>query len=306
MADFWIAGSVPALLFARLLQGVASGLLLSTLTATSTDLEPEGRPGSAAVWNSVMPLFGLGLGALAAGAILDGFAAPREATFAALALIFLALAVLVWLPPETSARHEGLLASLRPRVGVPQPARAAFRRSAPAVIASWATGGLYLSLGAPIVAHVFGATSEIAQGAVVSLLSCTGALACYLMRNRTPRQVTLLGTDALALGTLLSLLAVAQGSFAFYLAGVILAGLGFGTCFYGVMRSITPTVAAQERGELFAALFTMSYTAFGLPALVAGIALPWLGLTMTTYVYGAAIIVLATGAGLLRRFTTRD
>lgn len=306
MTDFWWAETVAELLAARVLQGIASGLLLSTLTATSTDLEPIDRPGSAAVWNSVMPLAGLGAGALLAGFILDEAAAPREVTFAALALTFLALAALVWLPPETSARHGGLLASLRPRIGVPTTARAAFRRSAPAVIAGWATGGLYLSLAAPIVSRVFGVTSEFAQGAVVALLSGSGALACYMMRARSARQVTLLGTDALAIGTLLTMVALATGSFPFYLASVLVAGIGFGTCFYGVMRSITPTVAPHERGELFAALFTMSYTAFGLPALAAGIALPFLGLAPTTYIYGAAISVLATAAGLLRRFTTRD
>ena len=306
MAQFGRAESVAALLAARVLQGVASGLLLSTLTAAATDLEPADRPGSAAIWNSVTPLAGLAIGALAAGTLLDDLAAPRRLAFGALALIFLALAALVWLPAETSARQAGLLASLRPRVGVPPAARAAFRRSAPAVTAGWATGGLYLSLGAPIVADLFGARSELAQGAVVALLSGTGALACYLMRNRTARQVTLLGTDALALGTAATLAALAWGSFAFYLASVVLAGIGFGTCFFGVMRSITPTVSTAERGELFAALFTLSYLSFGLPALLAGIALPWLGLSGTTYAYGAAIVALAATAGALRRFTTRD
>lgn len=306
MMAFGMAGSVAALLGARVLQGVASGLLLSTLTATATDLEPADHPGAAAIWNSVTPMLGLALGALAAGAVLDDLPAPRPMAFGALALLFLALAALVWLPPETSARQGNLLASLRPRMGIPAAARAAFRRSAPAVIAGWATGGLYLSLGAPIVAQLFGARSEIAQGAVVALLSGAGALACYLLRNRSARQVTLIGTDALALGTLATLAAISEGGLAFYLASLVLAGVGFGTCFYGVMRSITPTVAPHERGELFAALFTLSYIAFGLPALLAGMALPWLGLTGTTYAYGAMIAALAALAGLLRRVTTRD
>ncbi|WP_102226664.1 MFS transporter [Acidimangrovimonas sediminis] len=306
MVGFLRADTVGALLITRVIQGMASGLLLSTLTATSTDLEPADRPGAAAVGNSVTPLLGLALGALFAGAVIEDLPAPRGPTFEILAAAYAALAALVWLPPETAPRHEGLIASLRPRIGVPQGARAAFRRGAPAIVASWATGGLYLSLGAPIVARVFGQTDAVAQGAVVTLLSGAGALAAFALRRQTPRRITLTGTAALSLGTLLTLAAIASGSFAFYALSVLVAGLGFGASFYGVMRSIAPTVGAGERGELFAALFTLSYTAFGLPALAAGIAMPQLGLTLTTYLYGAVIIVLAGGAGLARRFTTTD
>lgn len=306
MVGFLWAETVTALLLTRVLQGVASGLLLSTLNATSTDLEPADRPGAAAIWNSVTPLLGLALGALLAGFMLDYLPAPRSIMFEMLGLAFLALSLLVWLPPETAPRHEGLLASLRPRVGVPISARNVFFRSAPAVIASWATGGLYLSLGAPIVSQIFGQHNELAQGAVVSLLASAGAIASFSMRNHTARQTTLTGSAALAIGTALSLAAVATGSFAFYGASVLVAGLGFGLSFYGAMRSIIPTVGPGERGELFAALFTVSYTAFGLPALLAGMAMPELGLKLTTYVYGVTIIALASTAWALRRFTVRD
>ena len=74
MVGFWHADSVATLLVSRAVQGVAGGLLLSTMTAAVTDLEPASRPGLAATLNSVTPLFGLAAGALVAGAVLD--AAP--------------------------------------------------------------------------------------------------------------------------------------------------------------------------------------------------------------------------------------
>lgn len=152
MAGFWHADSVTTLLLSRVVQGVAGGLLLSTMTAAVTDLEPRSRPGLAATLNSVTPLFGLAAGALAAGAVLD--ASPTGAltiVFAALTAAYVVLSLAVLALPETSPRHDGWARSLRPRVGIPAPARPAFRRSAPALFAGWATGGLYLSLGAPIV-----------------------------------------------------------------------------------------------------------------------------------------------------------
>src|SRR6478736_3050160 len=48
---FWHADAVTGFVAARVLQGVASGLLLSALSAAVVDLEPRDRPGSAAVWN---------------------------------------------------------------------------------------------------------------------------------------------------------------------------------------------------------------------------------------------------------------
>jgi len=303
---FWQAGDVAGLMVARTLQGVAAGLLLSALSAAVVDLEPRDRPGSASVWNSVIPLGGLAVGALISGILMDVTEMAEADVFCTLVVAYVLLAAVIWLIPETAPRHEGVWASLRPRVGVPATAAKAFWRSAPAVVAGWATGGLYLSLGAPIVRHVFGAEDHVTQAGVVALLCAAGAVACYLARGHSSRQVTLYGTSALSIGTALTLLAIGWQSLPAYLAALIIAGTGFGTCFYGVLRSIVPVVRPDERGELFASLFTLSYLAFGLPTLLAGMAVGIFGLTSTTLGYGALIVLFSATAGLLRRFGTRD
>jgi predicted MFS family arabinose efflux permease len=300
------ARSVESLLIARATQGVASALLLSTLSATILDLEPPSRPGSAAIANSVIPLIGLALGALASGILLGLATAPKLDVFGGLILLCLTLSLTSWALPETSPRHEGLLSALRPRLGLPPRARAAFWQAAPAIIAGWATGGLYLSLGAPIVARIFGIHSSLMQAFVVTLLSGMGALACFLVRHRSPRQITLGGTAALSLGTGLTLIGMALPSLPLYLAALGLAGMGFGTCFYGALRTLIPLSAPNERGEFFAAILTLSYTAFGVPTLIAGLLLPELGLTVTAVGYGLVIVLLAGTAGLLRKFSATD
>jgi hypothetical protein len=231
---------------------------------------------------------------------------PKAEVFGTLVVGYGLSTLAIWLVPETAPRHAGLLASLKPRIGVPQAAAPAFWRSAPAVIAGWATGGLYLSLGAPLVRHVFGAEDHLSQSFVIFLLCGFGALACYLARGYASRKVTLYGTSALAIGTALSLTAIAWSSMPGYLIALSIAGTGFGTCFYGVLRSIVPVVRPDERGELFAALFTLSYLAFGLPTLLAGVSVGFFGLTATVLGYGTLIVVFSAVAGLLRRFRTRD
>ena len=306
MVGFWHADGVGTLLVSRAVQGVAAGLLMSTMSAAVVDLEPATRPGLAATLNSVTPLFGLAAGALAAGIVLDSSQHALPLVFATLTVAYVALAVGVLALPETSPRHEGWLRSLRPRVGIPAAARPAFRRSAPALFAGWATGGLYLSLGAPIVGQLLGGRSHVEQGAVVTVLTGVGALSSYLGRQRTPRQITLYGTTMLAVGTVLTLVALHAGSLVAFLLAAVVAGSGFGTSFLGIMRSITPTVGPAQRGELFSSVFVVSYLAFGLPAVAAGFAAPRFGLETTATVYGLAVVVLSAAAALARAFTTRD
>ncbi|SDO85358.1 Predicted arabinose efflux permease, MFS family [Pedococcus dokdonensis] len=306
MVGFWHADGVAALMASRAVQGVAAGLLMSTMSAAVVDLEPSDRPGLAATLNSVTPMAGLAVGALLAGLVLDTTSHALTIVFATLTALYVALAVAVLALPETSPRHDGWRRSLRPRIGIPAPARPAFRRSAPALFAGWATGGLYLSLGAPIVGQLLGGRTHLAQGAVVTVLTAVGGLSSALGRRRTPRQITLYGTTSLAVGTLLTLWALHAESLVGFLLAAVVAGSGFGTAFLGIMRSITPTVGPEQRGELFSSVFVVSYLAFGLPAVAAGFAAPHLGLERTAIIYGLAVVVLSGAAALARAFTTRD
>ncbi|KRF26869.1 MFS transporter [Phycicoccus sp. Soil803] len=306
MVGFWHADGVATLMVSRAVQGVAAGLLMSTMSAAVVDLEPRNRPGLAATLNSVTPLFGLAAGALVAGVALDATTHALPIVFAGLTVLYVALAIGVLALPETSPRHEGWRRSLRPRVGIPVAARPAFRRSAPALFAGWATGGLYLSLGAPIVGQLLGGRTHLEQGAVVAVLTGVGALSSFLGRRRSPRQITLYGTTMLALGTILTLAALHAESLVGFLLAAVVAGSGFGTSFLGIMRSITPTVGPEQRGELFSSVFVVSYLAFGLPAVAAGFAAPHLGLERTATIYGLAVVVLSGAAALARAFTTRD
>lgn len=306
MVAFWHADSVTVLFIARIVQGIAAGLLMSSLSAAVVDLEPPQRPGLAATLNSVSPMGGLAVGALVSGLLLDHASSALAIVFGSLTAAYVVIGAMVWLIPETSPRHEGVIRSFIPRVGLPLSARAPFLRSAPALFAGWATGGLYLSLGAPLVTQELGKTTHIEQGLVVAVLTGVGSLACYIARDQSPRAITIYGTTSLAVGTALTLVALAAGSYWGFIAAAVVAGSGFGTSFLGIMRSITPVAAPDERGELFAAVFVVSYLAFGVPAVIAGIAAPHIGLAETTFIYGGIVVVLSGAAALLRRFKSKD
>lgn len=306
MVAFWHADSVTVLFTARIVQGIAAGLLMSSLSAAVVDFEPPTRPGIAATLNSVGPLAGLAAGALVSGWLIDEVSGALAWVFGGLTAAYVLCAALVWLLPETSPRHEGLARSFIPRVGLPVAARVPFLRSAPALFAGWATSGLYLSLGAPLVSQELGGQNHLEQGLVVAVLTGVGAITCFVARRQTSRNITIFGTSMLAVGTALTLVALAFGTYWGFVAAAVVAGAGFGASFLGIMRSITPMAAPHERGELFASVFVISYLAFGIPAVVAGIAAPHIGLAETTFIYGGLVVVLSATATALRKFTSAD
>ena len=91
----------------------------------------------------------------------------------------------------------------------------------------------------------------------------------------------------------ITLVAVAGGSIALLYAGSVVAGAGFGPAFSGIFRSLAPLAPPEGRGGLIASIYVVSYLAFSVPAVIAGVALTHWDLADTTYAYGAVLIVLA-------------
>ncbi len=297
---FWHAGSVTLLVLARVLQGVASGLLISALSAAVLDLAAAGREKTAALWNALSPGIGLALGALASAVVLDAAGQPLLDVFAPLTMLYVALAALFLLAPETAPRRPGAWASLSFRLSLPVGIRRDFLHASPAVIAGWATGGLFLSLGANIVRTELGGEAHVWQGLPVVVLAGVGAVTALLMRRRSARTTVLFGTAALGLGTLLSLIALGLHSLSFYLAASAVTGMGFGTAFSGVVASLAPRIPATERADAFAVIYLLAYLAFGVPAVVAGALVGVVGLGAVCVGYGVVVIALAGAAFALR------
>jgi len=290
---FWHADAVAVLFLARILQGVASGLLISALSATVLDFAPGGRAGVAALWNALSPGIGLALGALASGVMLDVSGEALLDVFAPLSSIYLVLAALFLLVPEAAPRTPGVWASLSFRLSIPPAIRADFWRGAPAVIAGWATGGLFLSLGANIVRGELGGEAHVWQGLGVVLLAGIGAVTAFVLRRISARSMVLFGTSALGVGTLLSLIALGVGSLPFYLVAAAVTGMGFGTAFSGVVASLAPRIPATQRADTFAVLYVLAYLAFGVPAVIAGALVGVFGLEAVCVGYGIVVIALA-------------
>jgi len=292
MVIFLSADSVPLLVLARVVQGLATGAATGVASAALVDLQPAGTQ-LAGVVNGAASTGGLALGALGAGLLVQ--LAPHAITlvFVVLLAAFVALAVPLWFLPETVRRRRGALTSLAPRLAVPPQARATFVAVLPIIVATWSMGALYLSLGPSIAVIVLHLTSHLAGALVITLFAGAGAVASVAARNRAARPVMLSGSAVLAVGTSVAVLGVQTGAPGVFFLGTVVAGAGFGTGFLGAFRTLAVLAEPQERAELLAAVYVVNYLAFSLPAIAAGLLVPHLGLQQTATGYGVVVVVLA-------------
>ncbi|WP_426076182.1 MFS transporter [Janthinobacterium sp. PSPC3-1] len=268
LALFLDAGSVAALIGARALQGLATGLVTSALSATLIDIDRVH------------------------GALAQFAPAPTKVVFVLLLLVFMMQMAAVWFLPETVLRRVGAWRSLWPRIAIPHQARATLWQVLPVNTALWALGGFYLSLGPTLARIVTGDHSALMGGAAIAALVFTSAAAILLVRTHPPRSVLIGGSATLAAGMVVTLAGIAGYSAAAYFAGTAIMGAGFGAGFNGSLRSLVGLARPEERGELMSGFFAFSYFALSLPAILAGLAAGHFGLYAAALGFLAGILLL--------------
>ena len=295
MALFAAADGVGWVFAARAVQGLATGLATSALSAGLVDLAPPGRASSASVVTTGGPTTGQALGAVGAGALVQFAPAPTVLVYLVMIVGFVASALAVWFLPETVAPGRLTARVFLPRVGLPPATRPAFLAAAPCVVAVWALSGLHLSLGPSLAASLLGSSDRLLSALVVTVLTGCGALAAVTARGRPPRAVLLCACVLLLAGMALTLagIGLGGGSIAAFYAGTAVAGAGFGLGLLGTVSVVMSAAPAADRGRVAATLFVLAYLSFGLPAVAAGAATTAFGLRPVAMVYGVGIGALA-------------
>lgn len=297
---FLTAGNVAVLATARVLQGIATGVATTTLSATLADLEPPHARGRAGVVTSVAPLTGLALGALTSGLLVEFGPAPTRLVYALLLAAMVAAAAVTAFLPETSPRRPGAVASLRPRAALPAHLRADIVPVAPAMIAGWGLAGLFLSLGPSVADQVLGLHSRLIGGVVVTLLAGTGALTVAALRSRSASALLAPSSALLGLGVLTALASFVAGLVWLAAIGTIVAGVGFGASVLATFGTFARIAAPHERSAVFASANIIAYLGNSVPAVLGGIAVTALGLRTATEIYALTIAVIVSAAFVLR------
>ena len=301
MAMFIEAHSAAGLIAARMVQGFATGAATTALGAAILDGNRKHGP----LFNSLTIFGGLTLGALGSGALVTFAPHPAQLVYAVLLVASALEAFVLWYLPETSAGRPGALASLRPRVQVPPQARETFLRVSPINIAAWALGGFYLSLMPSLVRIATGFSSPMFGGVVVAALTLSAGVIVVVLRKHPAARTLRVGILTLASGVLITLAGVHAQQAAMMLLGTMVAGVGLGAAFSGTFGSVLPLASDHQRAALLSTFYIESYLAYSLPTVAVGLLVPVIGLPVSAYIYGSAIVVLSAislvGAGLARR-----
>ncbi len=299
MVMFAEAESVAWLFAARILQGVATGIAMGAISAALLDLQPDDRPRLGALVGVAAPLSGLATGAIVSGLLVQYGPEPTRLVYWLLLGGFALATLLAVAVPETVRANGSWAAGVRPRVAVPGPLRTAFLAAIPCLVATWALGGLVLSLGPSLTAGVLGDSSHVAGGLPIFVMAGISALASIWLRDSHARATARGGLVALIAGIGLTLAALHEGSTPLFLLGAAVAGLGFGPAFAGAFRALTALAPLDQRAAFVSSILVVAYLAFSLPAVAAGVAVTQLGLHETADFYGLTLIVLAAVALLL-------
>ncbi|WP_110643669.1 MFS transporter [Salinicola sp. CPA57] len=291
---FLVADGLMWVLAARILQGVATGIVTSALAAAMLDSDHTRGP----VLASIAPLSGMGIGALIAGILVTYAPAPMRLVYGVLIVLLVVMGLWLGRIPESVTPRPGALAALRPRATIPPAVRDPLFRVIPAVVSSWALGGFSLSLGPTLVETISGVHNPLVGCLITFLLPFIGGISVMILRAKPPRLAVLLGTACLIVGMTGLLLGVYYRTVAILLVGTAIAGIGFGAAFMGAMRVVMPLAPPTERSALMAAFYVICYLSASTLALCGGIATQHLGLIPTTYAYGTLVALLSLAAFL--------
>lgn len=298
MVVFVSADGVAALVVARIIGGLATGAAAGAIGAGLLDLNPS----RGAIANAVAAPSGTGLGAIIGGLFVQFLPAPTHLVYVALIVVLLAQAVGVALMNETVSPRAGAVRSLIPEFAVPAQARRPLLVAAPALLAAWSLAGLYGSLGPALIRNVTGSHALVLGGLGLFALAGAGSVAVVLLRNASPQISMMIGTSLLIVGVGITLLGVNATSSTLFFSGTVISGMGFGAGFQGGIRTVLPHAEAHQRAGLLSVIYSISYIALGVPAVIAGyLVVNDGGLLHTAREYGVAVIVLAAIAlvGLL-------
>jgi predicted MFS family arabinose efflux permease len=287
---FAAAGGVPALLTARVVQGLSTGAALGAIGAAMLDIDRD----LGTFVNAVAPGTGTASGVIVSALAVRFLPDPTHLIYLALIGVLALQAAAVAVMRETAGRVPGALASLRPQITLPRALRGPVLTAAPVLFAVWALAGLYAALGPALVHSLTGSGDVVAGGLSLFVLAAAAVAAIIVLRRAPARMVMGFGCLTLAAGVAVTVVAVNLGWTAVFFAGSAIAGVGFGCGFQGGIRTVVPLAAAHQRAGVVSLLYVVSYLGLGVPAVLAGFGVVHGGgLINTTRYYGAGVIALA-------------
>lgn len=286
--------NVFPLLLGRFLMGVGCGLASSALMAYVVDAAPTRPAWLASVVTSQAPLFGLTLGALLSGALVEYGPVPRITVYLAMLAALAVCTILLTRAPETGSKSPGVWASMKPQVGFPQHARALLPAAAAVSVSTWALGGFFQAFGPSVVAEQLHTRNAVVVGLVFSSYMAPGIVGATFGSRFAPATAQRIGMTIFTVGGAGILLALFAGRVVPFIAAAVVASIGQGTAMSASLRAILHGMQPVQRAPTMAAIYLISYAGAMVPSLIAGQLSHVLPVPQIALGYGALALLGAT------------
>ena len=299
-AIYLAATGMPALVAARLLNGVAIGLLSGPAVALIVELHPQQNRSEGSRIGALATLASPAVGLLAATMIV--YFAHSTAVAVTLPFILQIAGIIVGIMlmmtvretilPENKVRWRD--ASFAPQgLHIPAGIRSGFLFAALIGVLAWANTGLWLSLGPSLVYEVLGSHNRLLGGLmVVAFLTTAGVVQLFTRGMEFPRAITL--GLALVIPSIVIVNVMLVWHSAIGLAvGVALAGASQGLSWMGCSQLINHIAPSRYRASVVSALYICGYFGSSIPVIATGAAADAIGLFPALLLLSALFVGLA-------------
>ncbi|WP_329260014.1 MFS transporter [Actinoallomurus sp. NBC_01490] len=284
---------IGTLIAGRLLMGLGAGLASTSLTSYIVDAAPARPAWLASVASSQTVMFGLAVGAIASGALVQFGPWPRELIYLVAAGLLLLSAVLIAISPETETPSPGAWRSLRPHVRVPARARRLLPVAAAVFLATWATGAFYQAFVPALVEDQLHTRSPLVLGLVFAAYMAPSALGAPLEGRFRSAAAQRIGMIIFLAGWIGIITAIATGTLALFVAATVVAGGGQGIGLSAATRGLLYGSALADRAPIFSVVYLICYSAATFPSLISGRLSNTFSLPQIALGYGALALLAA-------------
>ncbi|MEU6657545.1 MFS transporter [Streptomyces sp. NPDC046821] len=299
--------SLPGLLVARVLTGLAVGGVVATATAFIADLDagPDGIPSRrAGIVSTAANVGGLACGPLIAGLIARYTVHGLTLPFIIFLVLLLAALAMVGLTPETRAAVHPRPKYRPQRISAPAHARGPFMAAVTGAFASFAVGGLFAGLTGTLLAASFHHSNPALTGLAIFLTFGAGVLVQTTTTHWSAHHLVAVGIVLVLAGLCLLVASVwtSPPRLALFLVSSLVAGAGQGAVLRGSLSVAISITGPEDRAGTLAAFFTAGYLGVSLPVVGAGLLEQHLGprVTLLIFALGIGIGFVAAARVLVR------
>ncbi|MFC5183048.1 MFS transporter [Actinomadura harenae] len=265
---FVVWHGLPALIVARALNGVGTGLMAATATTYLSDLFHRAHPDRPlspvpGVVAASANLGGLALGPLVAGVLGAWAPRPLATTFVVFAVTMTALAVVLLLDaPETVTGSE----RTPRRFGLRPGAGAVFAGATGMGAFAFAVMGFFSALSAVMLRGELGASSVFAGGMPGFILFAASAVVQLAAGGWSETRMSGFGVVLFPAGLALTVLSLYRPSLAVFLVAAAVTGAGAGLLFKAALAEAAGAARPESRAGVLAVFFAVAYVGTGLPS----------------------------------------